>query len=100
MKKLFTVLYLILFMGIINAQQASDYFPTETGFEWKFKQTPLDSVSNPINELAFYRMDIFNSIANYQGKSANIVLTKSGPLGTILIQPYLDSLFYSTEGIL
>jgi hypothetical protein len=98
MKKLITFFFLIIFGGLSNAQQASDYFPTQTGFEWKFKQIPLDSVSNPINSLAYYRMDKFESVANYHGKQANIVLTKSGPLQTILLQPYLDSLFYNTEG--
>jgi len=82
----------------IYSQQASDYFPSQAGFEWNFKATPLDSVSNPINSLAYFRMDSFASIENYEGKLANIVLTKSGPLQTILLQPYSDSLFYHTDG--
>ena len=49
MKKIITVFFLLFFIGAINAQQASDYFPSQTGFDWKFKQSPLDSVSNPIN---------------------------------------------------
>lgn len=98
MKKVYTFLFLFAYLGLSNAQQASDYFPSQTGFEWKFKAIPLDSVSNPINALAYYRMDKFESVANYQGRLANIVPTKSGPLLTILFQPYLDSLFYSTEG--
>jgi len=85
-------------MGIINAQQASDYFPTETGFEWKFKQTPLDSASIPIPSLAQFRIDSFATVANFQGRMANIVNTKNGPLNTIQSQPYLDSLFFNTEG--
>jgi hypothetical protein len=98
MKKLYTFLCFFALLGLSNAQQASDYFPSQTGFEWKFKAIPLDSVSDPINALSYYRIDKFESVANYQGKLANIVLTKSGPLGTILLQPYLDSLFYCTEG--
>ena len=98
MKKIITVFCLLFFVGAANAQQASDFFPAQTGFEWKFKAIPLDSVSNPINSLAYYRIDKFESVANYQSKQANIVQTKSGPLQTILIQPYLDSLFYNTEG--
>lgn len=97
MKKLLTFFCLIILLGLTSAQQASDYFPTQTGFDWKFKAIPLDSASNPINELAFYRMDKFESVANYNGKLANIVLTKNGPLQTIQQQPFLDSLFYSTE---
>lgn len=98
MKKLFTILLLFLFFGFANAQQASDYFPTDTGFEWKFKQTPLDSASNPIPSLAQFRIDSFATVANYQGRMANIVNTKNGPLITIQSQPYLDSLFFNTDG--
>jgi Secretion system C-terminal sorting domain len=98
MKKIITVFCLLFFIGAVNAQQASDYFPSQTGFNWKYKAIPLDSVSNPINSLAYFRVDSFASTANYQGRLANIVLTKDGPLQTIVFQPYLDSLFYSTEG--
>lgn len=98
MKKVITLICFISFLGVTNAQQASDYFPSQTGFEWKFKQTPLDSGNVPVPSLAYYRMDIFESVANYEGKLANIVQTKTGPLQTILFQPYSDSLFYYTEG--
>jgi len=98
MKKVITFFCLFLFIGLANAQPASEYFPSQPGFEWKFKQTPLDSGNVPNPSLAFYRMDIFESVANYEGKMANIVPTKTGPLQTILFQPYLDSLFFYTEG--
>lgn len=98
MKKIITFLFVIIFFSSVNAQQASDYFPPQTGFEWKFKATPLDSLNNPIPSLAVFRIDSFASTANYEGKLANIVPTKTGPLQTIQQQPYLDSLFYNTEG--
>ena len=98
MKKLITLFCFTIIVGLTFAQQASDYFPSQTGFEWKLKAIPLDSVSNPINSLAYYRIDHFESVEDYKGKLANIVLTKSGSLQTILLQPFLDSLFYSTEG--
>ncbi len=98
MKKIFTVLCLLFLFGISNAQQASDYFPTQTGFKWEFKQTPLDSLNNPIPLFAEFKIDSFASVANYEGKMANIVPTKTGPLLTIPFQPFLDSLFYNTEG--
>jgi hypothetical protein len=98
MKKLVTVLCLFIFIGILKAQQASDFFPAQTGFEWKFKVTPLDSLNNPIPSSALYRIDLFESIANYQGRTADIVPTKIGPLQTIQLQSFLDSLFYNTEG--
>ncbi len=59
MKKIITVFFLLFFIGAINAQQASDYFPTQTGFDWKFKAIPLDSVSNPINSLAYLQNGFF-----------------------------------------
>lgn len=89
---------MFLLSAISIAQLASDYFPTQTGFEWKFKATPLDSANNPIPAQAQYRIDSFATAANYQGRMANIVNTKTGPLATIQFQPYLDSLFYNTEG--
>jgi Secretion system C-terminal sorting domain len=98
MKKLNTVFCLLLFIGAVNAQQASEYFPAQTGFDWKFKATPLDSAQIPIPSLAEFRVDSFASVTNYEGKLANIVLTKTGPLQTIQSQPFLDSLFYYTEG--
>ena len=98
MKTLLFITCLLISSVQVYSQQASDYFPSQTGFEWKFKATPLDSVSNPINSLAYFRMDSFTSIENYEGKLANIVLTKSGPLQTIVLQPYSDSLFYHTDG--
>jgi hypothetical protein len=98
MKKIFTLITFLIFVGIASAQQASDYFPSQPGFEWKLKQTPLDSLNNPIPSMAVFKIDSFASVANYQGRLANIVPTKTGPLSTILNQPFLDSLFYSTEG--
>jgi hypothetical protein len=98
MKKIITVFKFLILLGVTYSQQASEYFPAQTGFNWKFKAIPLDSVNNPINSLAYFRVDSFASTANYQGRLANIVLTKDGPLQTIVFQPYLDSLFYSSEG--
>ncbi len=98
MKIIYTVFLLFLLPMILFAQQASDYFPTQTGFEWKFKATPLDSANNPIPAQAQYRIDSFATVANYQGRVANIVNTKTGPLSTIQFQQYMDSLFYNTEG--
>jgi hypothetical protein len=98
MKKIFTAFTFLILLGVTYSQQASDYFPPQTGFDWKFKAIPLDSASNPIPSLAFYRMDYFESVANYEGKLANIVLTKDGPLQFIQQQPFLDTLFYHSDG--
>jgi hypothetical protein len=98
MKKIFTFFCVFLIFGISNAQQASDYFPSQTGSKWEFKQIPLDSANNPIPSLEQFRIDSFATVANYQGRLANIVDTKNGPLITIQFQSYLDSLFYETQG--
>jgi hypothetical protein len=98
MRKIFTLFFVFVFLGLSNAQQASDYFPSTTGFEWKFKIVPLDSLNNPLPALAEFRIDSFATVENYEGKPANIVTTKTGPLQTIFLQPYEDSLFYYNEG--
>lgn len=98
MKELFTFILILIVIGAPKAQQASDFFPQQTGFEWKFKSIPLDSVSNPINSASYFRIDSFESVANFNGRSANIVKTKSGPLQTIQVLPFTDSLYYSTSG--
>ncbi|GIK60064.1 MAG: hypothetical protein JETCAE03_25460 [Ignavibacteriaceae bacterium] len=98
MKNIFTLLFSCALLTSSIAQQASDYFPSQTGFEWKFKQTPLDSLNNPVPSLAAFRIDSFASVANYEGRLANIIPTKTGPLSTIRYQPFLDSLFYNMEG--
>jgi len=95
--------YLLLFTVIINfysgfAQQASDYFPPQTGFIWKYELTPLDSLNNPIDPLTFFRVDSFTTTADYQGKLANIVVTKEGPFAVINFLPYTDSLYYNFDG--
>jgi hypothetical protein len=95
--------YLLLITISINlnsgfAQQASNYFPQQTGFMWNYELTPLDSINNPVDSLTFYRIDSYATTSNYQGKLANIVLTKEGPLEVINLLPYSDSLFYNFDG--
>lgn len=97
MKKLITLFCFFIVSAYGFAQQASDYFPAP-GFEWKFKVTPLDSVSSPYTSLSYFRVDSFATTANYKGKTANIVVSKAGPLPTIQEMPYSDSLFYNTSG--
>jgi hypothetical protein len=96
-------LYFLLFTVVVNinsgfAQQASDYFPHQTGFLWNYEITPLDSLNNSIDSLTFFRVDSFTTTANYQGKLANIVLTKEGPLAVINFLPFTDSLYYNFDG--
>jgi hypothetical protein len=98
MKKILTLFIFLLYAGLAAAQPANDYFPSQTGFEWKFKVTPLDSLNNPLTSESVYRIDSFATVTDYNGMLSNIVPTKIGPLQTILVQPFTDSLFYHTEG--
>jgi hypothetical protein len=98
MKKSICIYILFFSFGTIYAQQASDYFPEQPGLRWEYKVIPLDSANSEIDSLTFYRYDLFTNISDYNNKLANIVVTKFGPLETIWIQPYLDSLFFHFEG--
>ncbi len=98
MRPVLYILCLVFSSVTIIAQQASDYFPNQTGFIWNYRATPLDSLNNNIDSLAFFRKDSFAVSADYQGKLANVVPSKSGPLQTILFQPYSDSLFFHFSG--
>jgi hypothetical protein len=95
--------YFLLFTVVVNlysgfAQQASDYFPQQAGFIWKYELSPLDSLNNPIDSLTIFRVDSFATTADYQGKLANLVLTKEGPVAAINFLPYNDSLYYNFDG--
>jgi len=100
MKKIILAFCLMVFTVPfeILPQQASNYFPSSTGYVWNYKVTPLDSLNNPLTQLEYFRKDSFALVQSYQGRTADIVLSKEGPLQTILLQPYLDSIFYSFEG--
>jgi hypothetical protein len=98
MKTLITIISILISINSLYAQQASDYFPSQTGFLWNYAVTPLDSLNNPINDLTVFRRDSFNVVTDYQGKAANVVTSKTGPLQTIYFQPYTDSLFFNTTG--
>lgn len=97
----YSCLKIFLFSFLITAaafaQQASDYFPSQTGYKWNYKVVPLDSSNNQVDSLTFFRADSFAATANYNGRNADIVLTKAGPSGIINSLPYLDSSFYSFE---
>jgi hypothetical protein len=94
--KIFLVVFVISALSIVG-QTASDYFPEQTGYKWYFESVPLDSLNNPINSLKFFSIDSFTVVTPYFGRTANLVLTKTGAQSTINFQPYLDSLFYSFE---
>ena len=91
------VFFLLLLGQSILAQTASTYFPSQTGYKWNYESIPLDSLNNPVNSQKFFSIDSFAVVAPFNGKNANIVLSKTGPQSTINFQPYLDTLFYNFE---
>ncbi len=97
MKKYLIIIFILL-ENIILPQQASDYFPTSVGYVWNYKVTPFDSLNNPLVQLEYFRKDSFGVTTNYQGRLANYVFSKEGPLQTINYQSYSDTNYFSFEG--
>jgi hypothetical protein len=79
------------------AQQASDYFPAQTGYKWNYKVIPLDSANNEIDSLTYSRADSFAVNTDFMGMNAELVLSKNGPQGMINYIPYTDSTFFSFQ---
>ena len=89
---------LLLLMCQLNfAQTASTYFPSQTGYKWNYESVPLDSLNNPVNSQNFFSIDSFAVQTTFNGKNANVVLSKTGAQNTINFQPYLDTLYYNFE---
>ncbi len=98
MKMYYKIIAGLFFLSILTyAQNASDYFPSQTGFKWLYREVPLDSLNNELNGSVFYRADSFAVVTGFEGRTANILLSKTGPEISLPIQPYTDSLFYSPE---
>ncbi len=87
--------FFVFFVSICYAQQSSDYFPSQTGYKWLFKQVPLDPMNNEIDSLTFFRADSFAVVVPYQGETSNIVLSKYGSLNSLPPTPYTDSSYYN-----
>ncbi|MGB5895923.1 MAG: hypothetical protein WBG58_17230, partial [Ignavibacteriaceae bacterium] len=96
MKTILFITCLLINSVLVYSQQASDYFPP--GLEYTYDAIPLDSLNNRIFSEMFYRRDLFKDVAEYEGKLANIFLTKNAPMDSIGILPYLDSLFLHFDG--
>jgi len=92
-----SVILLLFICQSILAQTASTYFPSQTGYKWNYESVPLDSLNNPVNEQKFFSIDSFAVTSQYNGKNANVVLSKTGPQSTINFQPYTDSIYYNFE---
>lgn len=95
--KIYSLLIILILYSLTFAQQASDYFPAQTGYQWNYKVIPLDSANNEIDSLTYFRADSFAVTANFMGRNADFVLSKSGPLSIINSMPYTDTSFFSFE---
>ena len=98
MKKLIYTIAILFSMVTSLAQQASDYFPEQPYARWEYKITVLDSLSNEIDSLSYYKHDKIIDETIFEGKLAKILQTKSGPAETINFQLYLDSIFFHFSG--
>lgn len=97
MKK--TLILLLLFMSVSAfAQIASTYFPSATGYKWYYKNTPLDSLNNPMTNMATYRIDSFSVVQNYLGKLASIVQKKDFLTSFNQNTPFNDTAYYNFDG--
>ncbi len=83
---------------ILSAQGAEDYFPENPGFKWYYAVTPLDSLSQPQQNLTVIEADSFAVEGNFYGKEAKLILSKTGGLTTINQLPFTDSNYVAFEG--
>lgn len=98
MKKFISTFLIILTVsGISFSQNASTFFPSNTGYKWFYKNTPLDSLNNPQTDLSTYQIDSFYAVVNYQGLSSSAVLSKSGLASINQNSPYTDTAHYNFQ---
>ena len=89
-KKLFLFATLIIsFTFSLNAQNASDYFPSAPGFKWYYNIIPFDSLNHSVDSLSVNQV--------YVGLPANVKISKKGTKGTILKNPFHDTSYISLE---
>jgi len=97
MKTLLLISCLVLGSVLLYSQQGNSYFPPITDFTYDVY--PLDSANQQISSEIFLRRDRFENVANYNGKLANVFLTKNAPTEDSLNNlPYMDSLFFHFDG--
>lgn len=96
--KIFLSLLILTALTIPSfAQNASNYFPSIPGYKWLLKNTPLDSVNNPVQSGSTYQVDSFANVTTYQGLTSSRVLSKTGLLTTNQNTPYTDTNYYNFQ---
>lgn len=96
--KAWLVLLLCAAQTALFGQQSAGYFPAANGYTWIFKNTPLDSVQNPIDSLTYYQLDSLAGEGVYLGVTAKYVLGKSGSAALVSKLPYLDTTYLNFAG--
>ncbi|MCB0727479.1 MAG: T9SS type A sorting domain-containing protein [Ignavibacteriae bacterium] len=91
MKKIILIIIIAFCATAVYSQNASTYFPSSPGYKWFYKNTPLDSLNNPQNNLATFQVDSFAQNTTYNGLPASQVLSKSGLLSINQNTPYTDT---------
>jgi hypothetical protein len=96
--KLFIFASLIISSAFsVNAQNASDYFPSAPGFKWFYKTIPFDSLNHSVDSLSTVSLDSFSVNQVYVGLQANVKISKKGTKETILKNPFHDTSYVSLE---
>lgn len=98
MRKILLLVISLSFYCYAFSQNASTYFPTNTGYKWYYKNTPLDSNNNPVPSLARYRVDTFAVVQSYHGLQASIVKIKDNLLSINQNTPYTDTNYHNFQG--
>jgi hypothetical protein len=98
MKKIFLLIITVLFSYCAFSQNASTYFPSNTGYKWYYTNTPLDSNNIPMPNLTTYRIDSFAVTAPYHGLTANIVRSKDYMPTLNENTPYFDTSWHNFQG--
>ena len=96
MKALLLISCFLISSILVYSQQGNGYYPPVT--EFNYDAIPLDSLNEPVTSEMFKRRDLFVDVTDYEGKLANIFLTKNAPEDSISNQPYLDTLFFHFDG--
>ncbi|MBK8551017.1 MAG: T9SS type A sorting domain-containing protein [Ignavibacteria bacterium] len=97
MKKLFSILFIVLFSGLSYSQNASTFFPSAPGYRWFYKNTPLDSLNNPVPSDATFQIDSFAVNQDYNGLPASLVLSKTGLTSINQNLPFTDTSYFNFQ---
>ncbi len=94
--------YIVFFAALRNlnlfAQNASSYFPSNTWNTWNYEEIPLDSVNNEISSLTYFKTNSLAAVKDYNGKTANIIVSKVGLNVGLPFSPTIDTTFISFDG--